>query len=134
MDYLFKLPPITEQQLQSRLSARLTKDTHQIERPPSKTKPNLHTSDKGPEALYITMRLRTNIPHFDSLLTSVNIDLRKLNIKVSRKTLQTWESKPRKFLCSVNSSLCVEGVKQLLLHQLKEMEKKALSTRQTKYS
>jgi hypothetical protein len=124
MDYLFKLPPITEQQLQSRLSARLTKDTHQIERPPSKTKPNLPTSDKGPVALYITMRLRTSIPHFDSLLTSVNIDLRKLNIKVSRKTLQTWESKPRKFLCSVSSSLCVEGVKQLLLHQLKEMEKR----------
>jgi hypothetical protein len=124
MDYLFKLPPITEHQLQARLSSRQTKEAYQTERPSHKPKTNLPTSDKGPVALYITMRLRTNIPHFDSLLTSVNIDLRKLNIKVSRKTLQTWDSKPRKFLCSVNSNLCVDGVKQLLLHQLKEMEKR----------
>jgi hypothetical protein len=123
MDYLFKLPPITEQQLQSRLAARQNKDTQRIERPNSKLKPDSPPTDKGPVAIYATMRLRTNIPPFDSLLTSVNIDLRKLNIKVSRKTLQTWDSKPRKYLCSVNGSLCADGVKQLLLHQLKEMEK-----------
>ena len=124
MDYLFKLPPITEQQLQTRLAARQNKDTQRTERPNSKNKTDSSPSDKGPVAIYVTMRLRTNIPQFDSLLTSINIDLRKLNIKVSRKTLQTWDSKPRKYLCSVNGSLCADGVKQLLLHQLKEMEKR----------
>jgi hypothetical protein len=100
MEYLFKLPPVSEKQLQA------------------------DPSTKGPVSIYATLRLRTSIPRFDSLLDSVNIDLRKLNIKVSQKTLQSWDSKPRKILCSVNGSLCVAGVQQLLLHQLKEMEKK----------
>ncbi len=124
MDYLFKLPPITDKQLQTRLATRQRRDGLDTEAQNAKPKPETSTVDKGPVAMYFTMRLRTNIPQFDSLLTSVNIDLRKHNIKVSRKPLQSWDSKPRKYLCSVNSSLCADGVKQLLLHQLKEMEKK----------
>ena len=124
MDYLFKLPPITEKQLQTRLNARYHRDNLPTEPPLSKAKTEKIEKDKGPVSMYITLRLRTAIPQFDSLLTSVNIDLRKFNIKVARKPLQSWDSKPRKLLCSVNAGLCTDGVKQLLLHQLKEMEKR----------
>ena len=70
MDYLFKLPPITEKQLQSRLAIRQRKDTHGSESQSTRTKPETPPVDKGPVAIYLTMRLRTSIPQFDSLLTS----------------------------------------------------------------
>jgi hypothetical protein len=74
--------------------------------------------------MYITLNLFSTIPNIKALLDSMNIDLRKSNVRVSLKSLQCWESNSKKMLCSVQSGLCVEGVKQLLLHRLKEMEKK----------
>ena len=124
MAYLFKLPPITEKQLQGRLTSRLRRENNDTEPPLNKAKTEKTENSKGPTSMYATVRLRTAIPQLDSLLTSINIDLRKLNIKVSQKPLQSWDSKPRKLLCSVNAGLCAQGVKQLLLHQLKEMEKR----------
>lgn len=122
MKYLIKLPPVSDKQLQARLVARKSREDQNI--PGSNSKNKTEITAKGPVSIYITMWLHMTIPQFDSLLDLVNIELRKLNIKVSQKVLQSWDSKPRKMLCSVNGGLCIAGVKQLLLHHLKEMEKK----------
>ena len=74
--------------------------------------------------MYATMNLYTTYPDIQRLLNSVNVDLRKNKVKVSLKELQCWESSPKKILCGVNSNLCVDGIKQLLLHKLKELEKR----------
>ncbi len=73
--------------------------------------------------MYATMNLYTTYPNIQQLLDSVNVDLRKNKVKVSLKELQCWESSPKKILCGVNSNLCVEGIRQHLLHKLKELEK-----------
>jgi hypothetical protein len=54
----------------------------------------------------------------------MNVDLRRHNVRVSLKSLQVWESNSKKMLCGVQSGLCPAGIHQLLLHRLKEREKK----------
>ena len=80
--------------------------------------------DKGPTSVYVTINLFTTIPKISVIIDLTNIDLRKYNVRVSLKPLQCWESHSKKILCGVQNGLCTEGVKQLLLHRLKEMEKK----------
>jgi hypothetical protein len=64
------------------------------------------------------------IPTIPILLDSLNTYLWKLNIKVTLKPLQHWASNSKKMLCTVQSGLCTKEIKQLLLHRLKEMERK----------
>ena len=80
--------------------------------------------DRGPTSLYTNVLLWSSLDHVESLVDSINIDLRKSNIRVTIKDLQAWDSESRKILCGVNNGLCVVGVQQLLSHLLKEMEKK----------
>ncbi|KAL3803357.1 hypothetical protein HJC23_009321 [Cyclotella cryptica] len=123
--YVFSLSPISEQQLQGRLDSRRSRarsdDADQKRR---KSKRETTQDDKGPTSMYVTVNLYSTLPNIKSLLDSMNIDLRRSNVRVSLKSLQCWESSSKKMLCSVQSGLCVEGVRQLLLHRLKEMEKK----------
>ncbi len=121
MGYLFSQDPVSEKQLLARLDTkkgRLKRDATQLS-----SKQNT-PEEKGPTAMYATMNLYTKYPNIQRLLDSVNVDLRKNKVKVSLKELQCWESSPKKILCGVNSNLCVDGIKQLLLHKLKELEKK----------
>jgi hypothetical protein len=74
--------------------------------------------------MYVMLSLYTTLTNISALIDSMNIDLRKSNMWVSLKSLQCWESNSKKMMCSVQSGLCVAGVSQLLLHWLKEMEKK----------
>ncbi len=120
MGYLFSQEPVSEKQLLARLDSkkgRLKRDATQL------SKQNA-PEEKGPTAMYATLNLYTTYPDIQRLLNSVNVDLRKNKVKVSLKELQCWESSPKKILCGVNSNLCVDGIKQLLLHKLKELEKR----------
>ncbi len=74
--------------------------------------------------MYITLQLWTSLTSINCLIDSINIDLRKSNIKITIKDLQAWDAESRKILCGVNNGLCTVGVQQLLTHILKEMEKK----------
>jgi len=121
MGYLFRQDPISDKQLIARLDSkkgRLKRDATQLS-----TKKDTH-EEKGPTSMYATMNLCTKYPNIKQLLDSVNVDLRKNKVRVSLKELQCWESSPKKILCGVNSNLCATGVRQLLLHKLKELEKK----------
>ncbi len=121
MGYLFRQDPISEKQLLARLDNKkghLKRDASQLN---NKKEP---LTDKGPTAMYTTMNLHTKYPRIERLLDSINVDLRKNRVRVSLKDLQCWESSPKKILCGVNSNLCATGVRQLLLHKLKELEKK----------
>jgi len=89
-----------------------------------KSKKGTDKEDKGPTTMYVTINLFSNIPKISMVLNSMNVDLRRHNVKVSLKSLQCWESNSKKILCGVQSGLCTEGVHQLLAHRLKEMEKK----------
>jgi len=80
--------------------------------------------DRGPTSIYVTVNLFSSLADIQMIIESMNIDLRKSNIRISYKALQCWELQSKKMLCSVQSGLCVTGVKQLLLHRLKEAEKK----------
>jgi hypothetical protein len=121
MGYLFRQDPVSEKQLLARLDnkkGRLKRDATRLS-----TKHDTK-EEKGPTSMYTTMNLYTKYPNIQRLLDSVNVDLRKNKVRVSLKELQCWESSPKKILCGVNSNLCVTGVRQLLLHKLKELEKK----------
>jgi hypothetical protein len=120
MGYLFSQDPVSEKQLLARLDTkkgRLKREATQLSKQSA-------LEEKGPTAMYATMNLYTTYPDIQRLLDSVNVDLRKNKVKVSLKELQCWESSPKKILCGVNSNLCVDGIKQLLLHKLKELEKR----------
>jgi hypothetical protein len=123
--FVFAQPPVTEKQLQARLETRHNRyrmsDGDSKRR---KSKRSDDNEDKGPTSVYITVNLCTAIPKISVILESMKIDLRKYNVRVSLKPLQCWESHSKKMLCGVQNGLCTEGVKQLLLHRLKEMEKK----------
>ena len=122
MGYLFRQDPISEKQLLARLTNKkgfLKRDASQLN---NNNKEPLE--DKGPTSMYATMNLYTKYPAIERLLDSINVDLRKNKVRVSLKELQCWESSPKKILCGVNSNLCATGVRQLLLHKLKELEKK----------
>jgi hypothetical protein len=123
--YIFSLPPIFETQLQIRLEScryRFLKDGLEKKCRKSKLTPDKET--RGPTAMYVTLNLYTTLSNILALINSMNIDLRKSNMRVSPNSLQCWESNSKKMLCSIQSGLCVAGVSQLLLHLLKEMEKK----------
>ncbi len=122
--YLFKQPPITEQELRSHLASRQARRSS-VQEITTHSKSTASTrTDRGPVAMYATVNLYTTIVDTNRLIESLNIDLRKSNVKITKKELQCWESKSRKMLCGVKSGLCVAGVQQLLAHQLKETEKK----------
>jgi hypothetical protein len=120
--YIFSLPPISEKQLQSRLDARRNRNT--TDASSKKSKKGHEREERGPTSIYVTVNLFSSLPNITTLLDSMNIDLRKSNIRVSAKALQCWESNSKRMICSIQNGLCVGGVKQLLLHRLKEMEKK----------
>ncbi len=121
MGYLFQQDPITEAQLSARLDNRRNK-TPKTSRSTAK---HLESQlENGPVSMYATLNLFTSLPKIEKLLEAVNIDLRKSKVKVSLKDLQCWESYPKKMMCGVNGGLCASGVQQLLLHRLKELEKK----------
>jgi hypothetical protein len=122
MGYLFQQEPITEQQLSSRLEGKRGRMTRKTTK--SSNTQNNQPEEKGPTSMYATINLYTAFPHIQQLVDSVNVDLRKNRVKVSLKELQCWESSPKKMLCGVNSGLCAAGVRQLLLHKLKELEKR----------
>ena len=121
MGYLFRQDPISDKQLIARLDSkkgRLKRDATQLS-----TKKDTH-EEKGPTSMYATMNLCTKYPNIKQLLDSVNVDLRKNKVRVSLKELQCWESSPKKILCGVNSNLCATGVRQLLLHKLKNWKRR----------
>jgi hypothetical protein len=120
--YIFSLPPITAKQLHSRLESRRNRTMQDSQK--KKDKKAGDKEERGPTAIYVTVNLYLAIPNIPSLLDSMNIDLRKSNIRVTAKALQCWESNSKKMICSIQNGLCVDGVKQLLLHRLKEMERK----------
>jgi hypothetical protein len=122
MGYLFQQDPITEQQLSSRLESKKNLRTQESTKSSKKQENKLE--NKGPTSMYATVNLYTAYPNIHKLVESVNVDLRKNRVRVSLKELQCWESSPKKMLCGVNSGLCATGVRQLLLHKLKELEKK----------
>ena len=122
MSYLFQQDPITEQQLSQRLES---KKNHMARNASKSTRKHEHNPEnKGPTSMYATVNLYTTFPNINKLIESVNVDLRKNKVRLSLKDLQCWESTPKKMLCGVNNGLCVMGVRQLLLHKLKELEKK----------
>jgi hypothetical protein len=122
MGYLFQQDPITEQQLTSRLENKNSLRTRESTKSSKKQESN--HENKGPTSMYATINLYTAYPNIHKLVESVNVDLRKNRVRVTLKELQCWESFPKKMLCGVNSGLCATGVRQLLLHKLKELEKK----------
>ena len=122
MGYLFQQDPITEQQLTSRLESKYSLRTQESTK--SSKKHENKPESKGPTSMYATINLYTAYPNIHKLVESVNVDLRKNRVRVTLKELQCWESSPKKMLCGVNSGLCATGVRQLLLHKLKELEKK----------
>ena len=119
--YLFQLAPITDVQLTARLDGRRSSSRQTSAK---KQRTADLPMEKGPVAMYATMNLYTRLPRINHLIDSVNIDLRRSNVKISLKTLQCWESHSKKMLCGVNNGLCLTGVQQLLLHKMKELEKK----------
>ena len=122
MSYLFQQDPITEQQLSSRLDSKRNQRARETTKAAKKHE---HTNEsKGPTSMYATINLYTTFSNIRKLIESVNVDLRKNKVKVSLKELQCWESSPKKMLCGVNNGLCATGVRQLLLHKLKELEKR----------
>ena len=122
MSYLFQQDPITDQQLSSRLESKRNLRTRDATKTSKKQEHN--PENKGPTSMYATINLYTAFPNIHKLIESVNVDLRKNKVRVSLKELQCWESSPKKMLCGVNNGLCATGVRQLLLHKLKELEKK----------
>jgi hypothetical protein len=127
--YVFKQKPVSETQLAARLETRRNRsplndseDTTGTKH--HKTRKGSEKEDRGPTSVYVTVNLYSSIPDIKLIIESMNRDLRKSNIRVSIKALQCWESQSKKMLCSVQSNLCLVGVKQLLLHRLKETEKK----------
>lgn len=122
MGYLFQQDPITEQQLQSRLASKKGRHQGQTEKESKCT--SSAPEEKVPTSIYATINLYTTYYNIPTLVDSINIDLRRHKIRASLKDLQCWESSPQKMLCGVNSSLCATGVCQLLLHKLKQLEKR----------
>jgi hypothetical protein len=122
MSYLFQQDPITDQQLSLRLEGKKTLQTRGTTKPAKRQEHNPET--KGPTSMYATVNLYTAFPNINKLVESVNVDLRKNKVRISLKELQCWESTPKKMLCGVNNGLCAIGVRQVLLHKLKELEKK----------
>jgi hypothetical protein len=124
--YLFSQPPISEKTLQARIETRNNRnrgDDVELRRKKSK-KGQEHKEEKGATAMYATVNLYTKIPKISLVLESMNVDLRRHNVRVSLKSLKVWESNSKKMLCGVQRGLCPAGIHQLLLHRLKEMEKK----------
>jgi hypothetical protein len=114
--YVFKQKPVSETQLAARLETRRnrsflndTDDTTDTKR--RKAKKGSEKEDRGPTLVYVTVNLYSSIPDIRLIIESINIDLRKSNIRVSIKALQCWESQSKKMLCSVQSNLCLVGVK-----------------------
>jgi hypothetical protein len=123
--YVFKQKPVTESELAARLETRRNRNSlNDADGKRRNTKKGHEKEDRGPTSIYVTVNLFSGLPDIRFLIESMNIDLRKSNLRVSVKALQCWESQSRKMLCSVQSNLCIAGVKQLLLHRLKETEKK----------
>ncbi|KAL3780888.1 hypothetical protein HJC23_009934 [Cyclotella cryptica] len=123
--FVFTQPPVTEKQLQARLETRRNRyranDSGSKRR---KSKKSGGEEDKGPTSIYAIINLYTALPKISTIIEAMNIDLRRYNARVLLKPLQVWESHSKKMLCGVHNGLCIEGVKQLLMHRLKEMEKK----------
>jgi hypothetical protein len=123
--FVFTQPPVTDKELQCRLETRRNRfragDGGNKRR---KSKKGTEKEDKGPTSIYVIINLFTAMPKVVTVIESMNIDLRRFNVRVSLKPLQCWASHSKKMLCGVHNGLCSEGVKQLLLHRLKEMEKK----------
>jgi hypothetical protein len=84
--YLFQFPPIFEKQLTARLETRRNKKYESSITNKTKQKSNTQ-DDKGPTSMYTTLHLWSSLTTVDSLVDSINIDLRKSNIKVTIKTL-----------------------------------------------
>lgn len=122
--YVFKQNPITETQLRNRLETRRNRMSNEDGDKARKPKKANEKEDRGPTSVYVTLNLFSSLGNIKMLVESMNIDLRQSNMRISVKALQCWESHSKKMLCSVQSSLCTAGVKQLLLHRLKETEKK----------
>jgi hypothetical protein len=120
--YLFKQPPVTEQELRSHLDSQQSRLTTPMDSTNTTKSARSTRADQGTVAMYATVNLCTTISATEQLIESLNIDLRKSNVRISKKELQCWESKSRKMLCGIKSGLCVTGLKQLLAHQLKEIE------------
>ena len=123
--FVFTQPPVTEKQLQTRLETRRTRyRANESGNKRRKSKKTGGEEDKGPTSIYTVINLYTKLPKISSIIEAMNIDLRRYNVRVSLKQLQCWDSHSKKMLCGVHNGLCIEGVKQLLMHRLKEMEKK----------
>ena len=121
----FKSPSDHRKKLANRLETRRNHNANDHNsHKHKKSKHHKETEDRGPTSMYLTLNLCSAIRNIPALLESLNIGLRKSNTRVTFKPLQCWAPHSRKMLCAVQSGLCTEGVKQLLLHQLKDMEKK----------
>lgn len=90
-NHLFWSPPITEKQLIARLGTH--KNTRKETNKATKTKNALsYQEDRGPISMHTTLNIWLSVPHNEKSVDSVNIDMRKSNIRVSIKDLQCWES------------------------------------------
>ena len=85
-NYLFQFPPISKKHLTAHLETCRNKKYESSITNKTKQKSNTQ-ADKGPTSMYITLHLWSSLTSVDNLIDSINIDLRKSNIKVTIKTL-----------------------------------------------
>jgi hypothetical protein len=116
---------VTEQELKRRLDLRQNQQTPPNQRSGRKKKGNDNSfQKKNVTEIYVDFNLRTTYKDINRLIGAINIDLKRKNLRVKKKDMQCWQSSSRKMLISVNSGLCVRGLASLLLHTLKECEKR----------
>ena len=116
---------VTEQELKRRLDLRLDQQTASNQRSGKKKKKSQNTGNqKNVTEIYVDFNLRTSYKDINRLIGAINIDLKRKNLRVRKKDMQCWQSSSRKMLISVNSGLCTRGLGSLLLHTLKECEKR----------
>ena len=124
MSYLFQQDPITEQQLSLRLESEKNHWTGGTTKSAKKHEHN--TENKGPTSMYTTINLYTTFPNINKLIESVNVDLQKNKVKNLTERIAMLGIKPQKDIIRVNNGLCVIGVRQLLLHKLKNWRKRCV--------
>ena len=112
--------PISEKTLQARLDRQRNRTKNQDgDKKRSNTK-----EDKGPTALYVNVHLGSHYPNMMNAITTLNIDLRKKNIRLQLKSVQCWNSASKRIIISTQTGLCEKGVKTVLVHRLKAIEKR----------
>ena len=119
---------ITARELRLRLKAR--KQSPEKRGSDKKKKKQAKKKEKaseasGPSAIFLVVKVKTSVPprFWDEMISGIDLSMaRKYRVRVSKKTIQCWDSASKMALIGVQHELDPIGVGQLLTHYARKIE------------